>query len=224
MARGIVYILTNKKFQENIIKIGKTQQNDVEIRIQQLNRETGVPFPFECYSAFEIDNYDEIERILHEAYKSADKQTYPKKEFFEINPEKARGVLAKLAAIHNGNEVMLDNAKIYSEEEERIVEINQENIQDRRNNNFKFLNYGIPTGSKLAFTRNPNIQCEVLENNKVLYEGEEYSLSALTKKIFNEVLRLRSSSGYNGYRFWSYNDEILLDIRDSVDNRTSLVE
>ncbi|MBP7280716.1 MAG: GIY-YIG nuclease family protein [Leptospiraceae bacterium] len=60
MARGIIYILTNEKFQDNIIKIGKTQQENVEIRIQQLNRETGVPFPFECYSAFEIDNNDEI--------------------------------------------------------------------------------------------------------------------------------------------------------------------
>lgn len=224
MARGIVYILTNKKFQDNIIKIGKTQQSDVEIRIQELNRATGVPFPFECYSAFEIDNYDEIEKILHEAYRSADKQTYPKKEFFEINPEKARGVLAKLAAIHNGNEVMLDNAKIYSEEEERIVESNQESIQDSRNYNFKFSNYGIPTGSQLVFTRNPNINCEVLENNKVKYEEEEFSLSALTKKIFVEVLKHKSNSGYNGYRFWSYNDEILSDIRDSIDNHSSIVE
>ena len=43
MARGIIYILTN-----------------VEIRIQQFYRVRVVAFPFDCYSAFEIDNNDEI--------------------------------------------------------------------------------------------------------------------------------------------------------------------
>ena len=62
--RGIIYILTNDLFKDNIIKIGMTEE-DVIGRIKQLNSGTGVPYPFSCYAAFEIDNYKGIEKIVY---------------------------------------------------------------------------------------------------------------------------------------------------------------
>lgn len=47
MSEGIVYILTNAAM-PGYIKIGLTQQNDVALRVKQLDN-TSLPLPFECY-------------------------------------------------------------------------------------------------------------------------------------------------------------------------------
>ena len=56
-----------------------------------------------------------------------------------------------------------------------------------RMKNFKFSDYGIPVGAELAFFRKPSITCTIVdENNRVKYNGDEYSLSALAKKLLFE--------------------------------------
>tara|TARA_Y100000590_G_scaffold38209_1_gene41056 strand:+ start:90 stop:755 length:666 start_codon:yes stop_codon:yes gene_type:complete len=215
--RGKIYILTNKMFKDDIIKIGKTGRNDVEDRIRELNSLTGVPFPFECYSAFELDNYHEVEKILHTAYAGADKRTFAKKEFFEINPEKARLLLSQIAKISNGVEIMLQNDIIYSSQE--LININyiekkEENKNLKTKSPFKFYNYGINEGEELVFTRDESIRCKVSKNNTVSYDGNNYSLSALT----TEIMRSKGIKGsFNGYRFWKLEDEILWDLRERID-------
>ncbi len=53
-----------------------------------------------------------------------------------------------------------------------------------RKKNFKFSDYGIPTGAELSFFKKPSITCIVVDgDNKVKYNGKEYSLSALAKKL-----------------------------------------
>jgi hypothetical protein len=215
--RGKIYILTNKMFKDNIIKIGKTNRDDVEVRIKELNRLTGVPFPFECYSAFELDNYHNVEKILHTAYAGAEKRTFERKEFFEINPEKARLLLSQIAEISNGVEVMLQNNKIYSEQELNNIEsINKvEEVKFSKSKSpFKFKNYDIKEGSVLVFTRDESITCNVSKNNNVIFKGKSYSLSALTTKIMRDK---DIKGSFNGYRFWKLDNEILWDLRERIE-------
>ena len=50
---NIVYVLTNPAM-PGFVKIGMTDKNDVQIRMRELYG-TGLPLPFECFVAREID-------------------------------------------------------------------------------------------------------------------------------------------------------------------------
>ena len=64
----------------------------------------------------------------------------------------------------------------------------------------------------MSFSKNDKIHCRVIDNNKVLYEGNEYSLSRLTIILMREMGY--SGKHYNGYAYWLYNNTILTDYRD----------
>ena len=52
---------------------------------------TGVPLPFTCYYAAEVEDASKIEKALHAGY--ADSRVNPNREFFNISPEAARAIL-----------------------------------------------------------------------------------------------------------------------------------
>ena len=59
MDKGIIYILTNQAHPD-YIKIGKT--SNLEQRLKSLDT-TGVPLPFECYYAVEVDDMSRVEKL-----------------------------------------------------------------------------------------------------------------------------------------------------------------
>ncbi|MDR1910121.1 MAG: GIY-YIG nuclease family protein, partial [Spirochaetaceae bacterium] len=59
---GIVYVLTNPAM-PGLVKIGKTT-NEIQNRLNDLNT-TGVPFPFDCLYACEVDDCGLVETSLH---------------------------------------------------------------------------------------------------------------------------------------------------------------
>jgi hypothetical protein len=64
MARGIVYVLVNDAMPGHV-KIGKTL--NIEDRLRTLDN-TSVPLPFRCFFAAEVDNFEFVERQLHDAF------------------------------------------------------------------------------------------------------------------------------------------------------------
>ena len=85
---GIVYVLTNPAM-PGLVKIGRTT-NEIIDRLNGLNT-TGVPLPFECSFACEVDDCKLVEDALHKAF-------YPnrinrKREFFKIDPDQAIVIL-----------------------------------------------------------------------------------------------------------------------------------
>ena len=61
--RGYVYILTNKSFRDDWVKIGKSSR-PVDVRSKELDN-TAVPLPFDIYATMQTEKYNEIERIIH---------------------------------------------------------------------------------------------------------------------------------------------------------------
>lgn len=51
-SKGYIYILTNPAFPQ-YVKIGYA--DDVGKRLQQLNRNEGLPFAFRCYATYEVN-------------------------------------------------------------------------------------------------------------------------------------------------------------------------
>ncbi len=88
---NIVYVLTNPAM-PRIVKIGMTDRPDVQRRMGDLYT-TGVPLPFDCVIAREIEDREaaEIERALHTAF--GPYRINPNREFFQVEPEQAEVLL-----------------------------------------------------------------------------------------------------------------------------------
>lgn len=84
MSKGTLYVLTNPVM-PGLVKIGCTI-GSVEDRIKEISAATGVPVAFHCHFAAEVDDMAAKERTLHQLF--SDKRINPKREFFEIGPEK----------------------------------------------------------------------------------------------------------------------------------------
>ena len=91
---NIVYVLTNAAM-PGIVKIGMTDRPDVQQRMGDLYT-TGVPLPFDCVIAREIEDRAaaEIERALHTAF--GPNRINPSREFFQVEPEQVEVLLRVL--------------------------------------------------------------------------------------------------------------------------------
>ena len=64
MSKGLVYILTNPCL-DGWVKIGMTERNDIERRLQELNSPPNIPLSYRCYATYEVENPLEVERRIH---------------------------------------------------------------------------------------------------------------------------------------------------------------
>ena len=88
---NIVYVLTNPAM-PGLVKIGMTDRDDVKRRMSDLYT-TGVPLPFECLAAREIEDREaaDIEKALHTAF--GPNRVNSSREFFQIDPEQVQALL-----------------------------------------------------------------------------------------------------------------------------------
>jgi hypothetical protein len=199
--KGIIYILINEAM-PGYIKIGKTT-NTVEQRMKELYK-TSVPLPFECFFAGVVEDINKVEKALHDAF--ADNRVSSNREFFEIAPERVFAVL-ELLSIENATP---NQDYIETEDDKKALDKAKE-IRSR----FNFKMVDIPKGSILNFSRDNDIICEVIDDNKVLYGDKEMSLSESAREIL-------ISKGYNwrtvqGPRYWSYQGETLDERRKRME-------
>lgn len=200
--KEIVYVLSNEGM-PNLIKIGKTQRKDLQARMSELYS-TGVPFPFECLWAGEVKDCTRIESIIHNAFR--DKRVNPRREFFNIAPDQVIPLLKELSI----NELTTTVEKALSSnvtEEEK----NATKQYHRPKLNFEEMN--IPMGATLVFVKDSDITVKVVSPNKVLYNAEEYSLSALTKELLDLPYYVKPT------RYWIYEGKNLQAIYDDTYTR-----
>ena len=222
MAKGIVYILTNPCL-DGWVKIGMTERNDIEKRLQELNSPTNIPLSYRCYATYEVENPYEVEKRIHSLIDRVDNSLHAReqldngkireREFFRISPETAYGIFADIAELRNDRTTL----KIY---EPTLEEAKEEEIADikarRSNNSFKLL--GMPIGAEISFLFDENIVARVLDNlNSVEYEGEKYSVTALARKLLVEKRDWKETSSANGWRFFAKNGVTLSDLRDTIE-------
>lgn len=99
--QGIVYILTNPSFREDIVKIGITS-GTVEKRMKELHT-TGVPTSFEWYAIYQTPEYEKVEQFVHDSLSLLlNNRINPKREFFNIKPEVAFEYLMQISKLIGG--------------------------------------------------------------------------------------------------------------------------
>lgn len=202
--QGIIYILTNP-IMPGIIKIGKTTQEDVKLRMAQLYS-TGVPLPFECEYAAKVNNIDEVERALHTAF--GPDRVNPKREFFEIEAIQAITII-KLLEIENVSPLVEQEANIIDE-----AEIDAGRVFAQKRPKMNFIEMGIPIGAELVFNNNGEI-ATVISEKSVRFRDEETSLTNATRLALGEGYAYNVAPG----PYWRYLGRKLRDIYNDTYQR-----
>jgi len=195
----IVYVLSNSAM-PGILKIGKTTQADVSLRMNQLCT-TGVPVPFECVYAIEVEDCSKVEAALHIAFGPS--RVNPSREFFKIDAEQAIAILKLLDQRDVTPEVRRDlNSNVSQAERD-----SGKRLKKRPNMNFGEME--IPVGAMLIY-KDGIIAVEVINEKKVNYSGKEMTLTAATREVMGIDYSVQPSP------HWTYEGKLLKDIYESV--------
>ena len=213
---GVIYILTNPSFPE-YVKIGYA--DDIDKRLQQLNRSECIPFAFRVYATYEVNSrlsdlkihsiIDKLNPNLRSIENFNGKQRI--REFYAMSPEDAYSILEAIAEIHGRGDklkrVAMDEAQ--RQAEETAQEIDAEHKE--RQSPFRFSICNILPGEVIEFCNNSEIKCTVIDDKTVDYLGQAYSLSALAQ------LLIGSKYSVAGPRYFKYKGEWLNDIRHRLE-------
>ena len=219
---GVIYILTNPSLKE-YVKIGYA--DDVEKRLQQLNRSECTPFAFRIYATYEVDaRLDDLK--LHKMIdqinpnlRSIDNIDGKKRvrEFYAMTPETAYAIFETIAELGGRRDRLhlYEPTAVERQNEEIAQDIEEQHIE--RMAPFAFSKCNIPVGSEITFVSqgntNSGAQCVVVDDKNVEYQGRTLSLSALATEL------LGSKWGVAGPRYFKYNGEWLNDICAKVEGR-----
>lgn len=195
---NIVYLLTNEAM-PNIVKIGMTKDS-VKSRLSSLNSHSGVPLPFECYFAAEVEDCAKTESILHKLF--SDNRINQRREFFKIEPEKvvlaiSLGSFKEVTDVNN--DIDEDDAKVIKESKAKRSRINLSKL-------------GINIDDELIFSRDDSIIATVTDNNKVIYNNKTTSLSASALSILHSMGYTTPSA--SGSDYWMFKGELLVELRN----------
>ena len=95
---GLVYILVNPCL-PGWVKIGMTENDDIEERLSRLNAPANIPLSFRCYATYKTEKPGEVENCNHKIIDTIDNSLRAReelesgkkreREFFKILPEAA---------------------------------------------------------------------------------------------------------------------------------------
>ena len=198
-SKGVVYILTNPAM-PGLVKIGKTSRA-AEVRMDQLYS-TGVPVPFNCLIAVEVEDRHAVEKALHMAFNP--QRVNPSREFFEIDGVQAKAVLEQMGTNDVTPVVNSDNKNIDQESREA-----GERLSRSRRPNFNFEEMGIPKGAILQAVHSDHT-VTVVNEKAVEFEGEVMSLTEAAKRSLNVDYAPATAT------CWQYEGKKLRDIYNST--------
>lgn len=223
MSRGLVYILTNPCL-DGWVKIGMTERNDIERRLQELNSPPNIPLSYRCYATYEVENPLEVERRIHSLIDRVNDSLHARemlnngrireREFFKISPETAYGIFKDIAVLRGDtNKLKLHTPTLDQSQEQELAE----NRTKRSNNSFELLNINI--GEEISFLYDDTIIAKVLNNkNQIEFDGVQYSVTGLARKILFERFGWSENLHVNGWRFFTKDGISLSDLRDNIEN------
>jgi hypothetical protein len=197
-ALSIVYILTNEAM-PGYIKIGRTSTS-VEQRMRELDK-TSTPLPFQCYYAARVDDDQKLERTLHAAF--GDHRVRSSREFFRLDPYKARVVIELLAL-----EDVTPRGDVFEDAESEAAVQKATKTSGR----YSFVENGIPIGATLQYVSDRSVTCTVHDDNTVMFASQVLSLSRAA--VLANSQRGGTATALSGTISWLYENETLASIRE----------
>jgi hypothetical protein len=202
MSEGWVYILLNEAMPD-FIKIGLTRQNDVSVRLKQLDN-TSTPLPFECYFAARVPDCERLERTLHFVF--GEKRARISREFFRCDKDLVKAII-ELVAIQE--EEPTDQEQAITPAQRSEIEATKRARQDRT-----LQSLGIMPGETLTFAKDPDVTCVVAGPRTVVFQDEEMSLSKAALKAVRDMGY--SWGAVSGFEYWLCGGKKLSQIDTTV--------
>ena len=215
MNKGCIYIMTNPMLHgengEHVVKIGYA--DDVEKRRVQLSR-TAVPADFRIYATYEVNErltdqtlHNMIDKLnpdlrIKESMENGKKKV---REFYYMEPEDAYNILDAIATISGTNRKL-----------KKWVKTKQQKAEDEEiRASFKFSMIDLKPGMKISLLGHKDVECVIVDDKRVEYKGEIYSLSSLAVKLLKEYDN-KDWSAAQGPAYFCYKGKTLRDIRNSM--------
>lgn len=204
--KGCVYILTNRAFRDNWVKIGRS--SNLQERLRALSG-TALPYAFDVHGLLYTARYKEVENLLHYVLGEISKTRINKKrEFFDVEPDKALETLRLLSLCIEDAELVIPSEE---SSESSACDTEESTVDARgRKNVFSFSAVGISVGDTVVFEP-ANIGVVVASDRQVEYEGKLYYLSPFVTEFMPKDKR-NTSGAYQGCRYFSYKGRLLFDI------------
>ena len=194
---SFLYVLTNEAM-PGYIKIGITALS-VDKRMISLDA-TGVPLPFECYCTARVNDMAKVEKALHDAF--GDHRVRKSREFFQLDPYKAKVVLELLAI-----EEVTPRADVVD-----TVDDAEAFAKARRTRGaFNLSKAAIPVGAELTFSKAQGHTATLLDDRRIEFRSAASSLSAAALTIVHE--RGPTWATIAGPDYWLYEGETLRERR-----------
>jgi len=208
-----VYVLTNQAM-PGLIKVGITGAEDVETRMKSLGQ-SGVPLPFECYYAAEVEDAQSVEKAMHAAFDEL--RVRRGREFFELDPNKAK-VIIELLAVRD----VTPRDDVVSSVDDTEADTEALTKRKGRIGFFRFSQAEVPVGATLTFSRDEGQTATVLDGRTIKFREHQTSLGNSATDIMRDL-------GFNGERYhgttlWLYDGRSLNERRREVEERASEAE
>ena len=153
--------------------------------------------------------------IEDEAYQAALQDDFH--TFIEYRGQAILNAINSVCRVNDGLQTM--NSNLDESEQEILLDGTIEDDVDTteeatrsRKANFTFEMVGIPEGASLVFIPT-GVEVKVIAGNQVEYQGKSYALSAFAAEFMPDALRTPSGA-YQGPKFFSYNGESLVSLRE----------
>ena len=184
-----------------LIKIGKTGVSNYHERMRFLEANGYYNVAgLKRYFAIELEDYDDKESLLHEIF---GKHQVGNSELFALDQDLIRQLL-----------LSFDGKVIYPEKVDKEKEFDEVATVRKQSAKFSFYRKGLSRGDVISFVSDDTITATVIGEREVDYGGQEYKLSPLTYKVFEDKGQLNSSGAYQGAYYWQYNGKRLKDLPD----------
>lgn len=180
--KGYVYILTNRSFREDWVKIGKSLR-EVDVRSKELDN-TAVPLPFEIFATLKTSKYNNVEKNLHKIFTDlADARIRKGREFFNITPERALDYLKDQAEI-------IDDAELNIPDDIEVEKTNRKKTVYKGK-------YKVNTDEIFYFAKDTtDARMRVVDGNKyIVLSGSRIDPNIYSNK--NTVIKLREENADN---------------------------
>jgi hypothetical protein len=210
---GYVYVLTNKSFRDDWVKIGYSSRIP-DIRSKELDN-TAVPLPYEVYATLKTKKYKEAESLIHSFIRKLNPtlRIRESREFFNIKPEDAANILEDVAGVLDESEVE------YWSEGKKVIDEDPSGVSPGKKSRklgkwFTFFSKGLNIGETITFIDDAEITATVSDEKEVAFEGKKWKLSPLAYEIFKRKNQLNSSGAYQGAHYFRYQGTRLSDLPD----------
>ena len=200
---AIVYALSNEAM-PGILKIGRTDRDNPGERMRELYS-TGVPLPFECVKAVEVQDGEEASRLeaaLHQAF--GPDRVNSNREFFRISEAQIKPILDAWPGGTDATDRASEEVSAGTDTEDRKAT----DRARRRRPNLDLVAVGVKDGDDLIFSKNSLVKCEVTDAARkfVRFNGEEMSLRKATNTALGKP---DLSSPVRPASYWLWEGELL---------------